>query len=441
MRTPGGHMRRLVGLGMVLGILVAAFALPGRAAASGASPSSVAFGNVPLNTTATRDVSITVDTGYAVQLASGSGINPPFSFDFDTCGAGGGFSGPGTCNVKQSFRPTAATASSGTTNVFECPIAGGTCIAIPYRSGGPRVRKASGSPSSAAFGKKPRNTRVRRDVSITADEGYAVQLAYGSGINVPFSFDFGTWGAGGGFSGPGTCNVKQSFRPTAATASSGTTSVFECPIAGGTCIAIPYSVSGTGVSTASATPSSVAFGNVPLNTTQTRDVSITVDAGYATQLASGSGINVPFSFDFHASRPGGGFAGPGTCNVKQSFRPTAATASSGTTNVFECPIAGGTCIAIPYSVSGTGVSTASATPSSVAFGNVPLNTTQTRDVSITVDAGYATQLASGSGINVPFSFDFHASRPGGGFAGPGTCNVKQSFRPTAATASSGTTNV
>src|SRR6185295_3888377 len=97
-----------------------------------ASPSSVAFGNVPINTTQTRDVTITVDAGYRTEIASGSGINAPFSFSFDTCGTGGGFTGPGTCNVKQSFRPTSATASSGTTNVFECPVAGGTCIAIPY---------------------------------------------------------------------------------------------------------------------------------------------------------------------------------------------------------------------------------------------------------------------------------------------------------------------
>src|SRR3954469_22578806 len=192
MRTPGGHMRRLVGLGMVLGILVAAFALPGRAAASGASPSSVVFGNVPLNTTVSRNVSITVDTGYAVQLASGSGINPPFSFDFDTCGAGGGFAGPGTCNVKQRFPPTALTASSGTTNVFECPIAGGSCIPIPYSVSGTGVSVASASPSTVAFGNVPLNTTQTRDVAISVDEGYSVQLASGSGINAPFSFAFDT---------------------------------------------------------------------------------------------------------------------------------------------------------------------------------------------------------------------------------------------------------
>ena len=65
--------------------------------------------------------------------------------------------------------------------------------------------------------------------------------------------------------------------------------------------------------------------------------------------------------------------------------------------MFECPIGGGTCIGIPFSVSGTGVSVASASPSSLGFGNVPLNTTASLPVTITVDTGYRTEVASGSG--------------------------------------------
>src|SRR4051812_22663871 len=234
-------MTRLVGSRwcIVLGLLFVVSALPGRAEAAGANPSTVAFGTVPINTTVTSDVTITVDAGYRTQLASGSGINVPFSFDFDACGAGGGFAGPGTCTVKQSFRPTSATASSGTTNVFECPVAGGSCIAIPYTVTGTGVTTAKADPASVDFGNVPVNTTVTRDVTITVDAGYATQLASGSGINQPFSFSFNTCGAGGGFTGPGTCTVKQSFSPTTQTTSTGTTNVFECPVAGGSCIAIP----------------------------------------------------------------------------------------------------------------------------------------------------------------------------------------------------------
>src|SRR5205807_1910305 len=97
-------------------------------------------------------VTLTVDAGYIAQLASGSGINQPFSFDFGSCGAGGGFTGPGTCTVQQSFHPTTAASFSGTTNVFECPVAGGSCIAIPYAvSGNGQSPQALPSPQSLTF--------------------------------------------------------------------------------------------------------------------------------------------------------------------------------------------------------------------------------------------------------------------------------------------------
>ncbi len=408
---------------------------------SEADPTSVNFGSVPINTTVERSITITVDAGYRTQIASGSGINVPFGFSFDTCGAGGGFAGPGTCTVKQRFTPTAATASSGTTNVFECPVAGGTCIPISYSVSGTGITTAAADPASVNFGTVPINTTVERLITITVDAGYRTQIASGGGINAPFSFSFDTCGAGGGFTGPGTCTVRQRFTPTSTVTSSGTTNVFECPVAGGSCIPISYSVNGTGGSIHSADPTSVDFGNVPINTTVERSITITVDAGYSTQIASGGGINAPFGFSFDTCGAGGGFTGPGTCTVKQRFTPTSATASSGTTNVFECPVAGGSCIPISYSVSGTGITTAAADPASVNFGNVPINTTVERLITITVDAGYRTEIASGGGINAPFSFSFDTCGTGGGFAGPATCTVKQRFTPTAAVPSSGTTNV
>ena len=167
----GVSVRRLVGLGLLIGLL-ACCAVPGSAQAAGANPSSVAFGSVPVNTTVTRDVTITVDAGYTTELASGTGLNAPFSFAFDTCGAGGGFTGPGTCNVKQSFEPTGLTGSNGTMNVFECPTAGGTCIAISYAISGTGFSVAGANPAPVAFGKVQLNTTVTRDVTITVDAGY-----------------------------------------------------------------------------------------------------------------------------------------------------------------------------------------------------------------------------------------------------------------------------
>jgi hypothetical protein len=317
-----------------------------------ANPATVDFGNVPINTTVSRSVTITVDANYTVSLASGSGINVPFAFAFGTCNAGGGFTGPGTCAVTESFSPKSTGAATGTTNVFECPVAGGSCIAIPFNVQGSGISVAAANPGILSFGNVPINTTVSQSATITVDTGYQVSIASGSGINVPFSFSFGTCNA---FTGPGTCVVTESFKPTAVTASAGTTNVYECPVAGGACIGIPIIDLGTGISNAVANPQTVVFGNVQIGTSASRNVTITADTGYQVSIASGSGINAPFSFAFGTCNAGGGFTGPGTCAVVESFHPTASGPFVAITNVFECPVVGGSCIAIPFNVQGVGV--------------------------------------------------------------------------------------
>ena len=49
------------------------------AATANAIPISIDFGSVPINTVATEFATVSVDAGYSIQLASGSGINSPFT--------------------------------------------------------------------------------------------------------------------------------------------------------------------------------------------------------------------------------------------------------------------------------------------------------------------------------------------------------------------------
>jgi hypothetical protein len=146
--------------------------------------------------------------------------------------------------------------------------------------------------------------------------------------------------------------VTESYKPTAFSSSSGTLTLSECPVAGGSCLPIDVAVQGVGVSAATATPASIDFGNVPLNTTVKRNISLKPDAGYKISTASGTGASAPFSFSFGGCN---NFAGPGSCTASESFKPTTLTSSSGTLTVSECPIGGGTCLPINVGVQGTGV--------------------------------------------------------------------------------------
>lgn len=82
---------------------------------------SIDFGDVLVNTSVTRDHTLTVPAGLQVAAATGGGINPPYAFAFDTCA---GFTGPGVCNIKETFHPTAVGTFTATLNVFACPSVG-----------------------------------------------------------------------------------------------------------------------------------------------------------------------------------------------------------------------------------------------------------------------------------------------------------------------------
>jgi hypothetical protein len=284
------------------------------------------------------------------------------------------------------------------------------------------------------FGNVAINTSASRTVTLTVDSGYRYGGATGTGVAAPFGLGGGTCAASGGFTGPGTCTVSETFSPTSLALSSGTTTTSECPVGGGTCIPIPFTEEGTGVSAAGATP--VAFGNVALNTTATRDVTLTLDAGYRFSGATGTGIAAPFDFAANTCGAGGGFVGPGTCGFRETFRPTALGPVSGSTIISECPTAGGTCISVPVPVQGTGTSVSSANPSPADFGSVPLGSNSRILVDVTLDVGYRFAGATGTGIAAPFAFE--ARTCASGFTGPGTCQVRETYTPTLVGPSSGT---
>ena len=114
-----------IGFGTVCALCVLALGMAAPAFAASADPNPVAFGSVPIGTSSTKTVTVTLDSGYQVIGATGAGINAPFSLNFDTCSS---FVGPGTCTIKETYAPTAVGSNSGTLGLFVCPAAGGSCL-------------------------------------------------------------------------------------------------------------------------------------------------------------------------------------------------------------------------------------------------------------------------------------------------------------------------
>jgi hypothetical protein len=128
-----------------LAVLATVSGATGQAAAASIAPSPIDFGNVALNTTATMSMTVTIDSGYELSLASGAGINAPFEFSFGSCNGS-------TCTETESFTPTSLGPVGGTLNVFECPTVGGACVAIPVFVEGTGAYPSLSSPPALDFG-------------------------------------------------------------------------------------------------------------------------------------------------------------------------------------------------------------------------------------------------------------------------------------------------
>jgi hypothetical protein len=219
--------------GAVLGTVL----LPTAAQAFAVDHGTLHFGNVGINTTATLGNGVTTDSGYSVQIASGSGLNPPFGFDFGDCGVT-----DASCTVNSTFSPTSIGSFSGSITLSECPITSGACSALTYHVDGTGVSVFAAGSGNIDFGEVLLNTTATMHVDVTVDAGYALQIASGSGVGSPFSFGFGTCATSGG-----NCTISESVTPTVAGDFSALVTLSECPITGGACLSTPLHITGKGV--------------------------------------------------------------------------------------------------------------------------------------------------------------------------------------------------
>jgi uncharacterized repeat protein (TIGR01451 family) len=108
------------GLAALVAVVFVMLVVPGTAGAFSGSPNPYDFGSVALNTTASKDIDVTLDAGYRISIAAdnGGGLNAPYSFDFGTCTST--TVGPTTCHITESFTPTVTGATSGGVRLVAC---------------------------------------------------------------------------------------------------------------------------------------------------------------------------------------------------------------------------------------------------------------------------------------------------------------------------------
>src|SRR3954451_1960056 len=218
---------------------------------------------------------------------------------------------------------------------------------------------ASLAPTTLAFGDVPLGTTKTLTAAVTLDPGYS--LASFSSADGAFSPPWQLDTSGCSANSDAACSIGETFTASTLGAKTAHLDAFECPLAGGTCIKIgSETLSATGVSVGALSPTTLAFGDVPLGTTKTLTAAVTLDHGYS--LASLSSADGAFSPPWQLDTSGCAANSDAACSIGETFTASTLGAKTAHFDAFECPLAGGTCIKIgTETLTATGVQIATST--------------------------------------------------------------------------------
>ena len=282
-----------------------------------------------------------------------------------------------------------------------------SALAIAFLTAGALRAKATGelalTPGSVDFG-TVRVGRTRTASVTMTNSGDAAVTVSGdtltgsgyrvSGITMPLRLRAGTG-----------LTFRVSFTPANVGASSGKLQFISN--ASDSTVLVALAGSGTSKTSSryasgyvSATPATAQFGSVPIGTCNTQGIQLT-NTGSASVTISGvtasgsgfsvAGMNTPLSI-----------AGGATAQLTIAFQPTAAGSVNGSVGIAS----NASDSQLSVAVSGTGVSVTrvlTASPGSVAFGNVDISATATKAIALTNSGNSSLTIAgaaaSGAGIS------------------------------------------
>ena len=303
------------------------------------SPTSVNFGNVPLNVASNQSVTLTSTGTAPVTISAATASGPPFT--------GSGATFPVTLNPNPSvtlqvqFTPTATGAASGQlTLTSDSTIGATTNIQLQGTGTAATTPQLTVSTQSLAFGNVAVNSSATLPVTLTSSGTAPVTISAAALSGAGFTDSGATF--------PVTLNPSQSvtlqvkFNPTAA---GGATGQLTINSNSSTSASTVVQLSGTGT-VATTTPqllfssTTLSFGNVPVGSTSTQTLRLTSSGTAPVTINSAVLQGTGFSDS--------GATFPVTLNPNQSvtlqvqFDPTATGAAAGTLTVSSNSATGGT---------------------------------------------------------------------------------------------------
>ncbi|HMK22098.1 MAG TPA: choice-of-anchor D domain-containing protein, partial [Terriglobales bacterium] len=302
--------------------------------------------------------------------------------------------------------------------------------------------KVDASPASLAFGNVALGQSMAKSATLTNSGSTSVVITQDSATSSAFTISGLTLPV---TIAPGqSTNATITFAPTAAGAVSGKVTLngnASLTVSGAsgsntsqtTAITTTLSVSGTGTGAAqlTASPTSVAFGNVTMGTQQSATVQLTNSGNTSETVSQASATGTGLSIS--------GLTLPMTLNAGQStsftvtYAPTAAGNLAG--NIAIMSTGTNATLNIPATGAGVTLGTLTASPASIAFGSIAVGGTQSQSETLKNTGGSPLRIATATVTGAGFGDN--------GISIPTTLNAGQSltfnvtFNPQAGGAASG----
>ena len=387
-----------------------------------ASSTSVAFGNVPVGSSASQSIALTNAGTASITISQASAAGSGFSLTGLTLPVS--LAGGQSVSFAAQFAPATTGNVSGSITITNSASDPALTIAL---SGTGAQGVLAAAPSSASFGNVALGTSSSQAINLSNTGNASLTITQASvagggfsasGFSVPFTIAAG-----------GTASFKVAFAPTAAGAASGSVSIAST--ASNPTMAI--ALSGTGAQgQVAATPSTVSFGNVvtgnsnsqPVKLSNTGNASLTITQANVTGAGfSASGLSMPLTIAAGASA---------------SFNVAFAPAAAGSVNGSMAIVSNASNASFSLPISGAGVQAATllgANPTSLNFGNVNDGSSSTLNATLTNNGNSNVTISGVSASGTGFSASGVAS---GLILGPGqSATLQVAFNPASAGSVSG----
>jgi hypothetical protein len=399
---------------------------PGTAPVASVSPTSLTFASQAVGSTSAAQTVTLTNTGTAALSISSIALTGANLSDFaQTNGCGAIVAAGAKCTISVTFKPAAS--GSRTAALALTDNASGSPQAVSLTGTG-TAPIASVSPTSLAFASQAVGSTSAAQTLTLTNTGTAALSISSVALTGANPGDFAqTNGCGAIVAAGAKCTISVTFKPTA----SGTraAAVHLTDNASGS----PQAVSLTGTGTApvaNVSPASLAFASQAVGSTSAAQIVTLTNTGTAALSISSLALTGANPGDFAQTNGCGASVAAGArCSITVTFRPTAS--GTRTAAVHLTDNATGSPQAV--SLTGTGVPpVVSLSPTSLIFGNEPVDTTSSPFAVTVKNTGNAALNITSTAISGANATDFTEDDScSSSLAAGGNCTIAILFAPSA----------